>query len=233
MKKTLVNIICCFVPSKHARHRLRVEMTHPIRKWVKFAASFSKNKHPVIKRTYGHRYANFVINVDNKFVFKFPLHGNARDIAMREKRITDALRPISPIKIPKMEIVDLDGMSVRKYEYVNGVGFNSLPRAVQNAHIDTFAKTVAKFLFVIGKSNPSEIADLKLRKNERPSVMHGWTQNDLWDNFMVDTKTFDVVGIIDWEGAAFTDFYDCFTSGTGNDKMKNALLREYLKLYNK
>ena len=63
--------------------------------------------------------------------------------------------------------------------------------------------------------------------------MHGWTQNDLWDNFMVDTKTFDVVGIIDWEGSAFTDFYDCFTSGTGNDKMKNALLREYLKLYNK
>lgn len=234
MKKLLVNILCGFIPSRKLRMRLRVNLNNPIRKWTAFAKSFSNKKHPIVKYTYGYRCINFVVNIDDKYVFKFPLNNkDGWENATREKRITDALRPISPIKIPNMEILDFNGLAVRKYEYIKGTSFNSLDRDTQNKGVEKIAKQLAKFLYVIGKSDPKEIADLKNKKTEKPSVMHGWNQNDLWDNFMVNTKTFDIVGIIDWEGAGFNDFYGCFTSGTGNGKIKRALLSEYLKLWKK
>ena len=233
MKRLLAEFICMFVPKHHSRKRIRVEMNNPIRKWTAFAKSFSNSRHPHVKRTYGHRFGNFVVNIDDKFVFKFPIKSNGWDVAEREKRITDALRPISPIKIPKMEILDFNGIAVRKYECINGIGFHHLTRDVQNAHTEKIAKQLAKFLYIVGKSDPVAIRDLKNKKTDRPSVMHGWSQNDLWDNFILNPKTFDVVAAIDWEDAIFGDFYRCFTSDTGNDNMKIALLREYLKLYTK
>ena len=234
MRKLLVNILCGFIPNRKLRMHVRVNLNNPIRKWTKFAKSFSNKKHPIVRYNYGYRCINFVVTIDNKYVFKFPLNNkDGWDIASREKRITDVFRKISPIKIPDMEILDFDGLAVRKYEYIKGISFNSLDRDTQNKGVDKIAKQLAEFLYVIGKSDPKEIADLKNKKTEKPYVMHGWNQNDLWDNFMVNTKNFDIIGIIDWEGAEFGDFHRLFTSGTGNDNMKRALLREYLNLWKK
>lgn len=231
MKKLLINIICGFIPGRARRNAIRMELNNPIRKWTKFAKSFSDKKHPHVKYTYGHRCANFVVNIDNKYVFKFPLKSGAKDIAIREKRITDALRPISPIKIPKMEILDFDGLAVRKYEYIDGIGFHQLSREEQNKIVPVIAKQLANFLYVIGKSDPKEIADLKSNKTDKPSMMHGWYQNDLWDNFIMNPKNFKIVGFIDWEGAVFGDFYNVFTNGIGNSNMRRTLLPEYVKLF--
>ena len=115
MRKIIASIICSFVPGRTRRRRIRVRLQHPIiKKMAKFAKSFSTNKHPKVRYTYGFRTANFVVVIDDKWVFKFPLTGDAHDIAVREKRITDALRPISPVKIPDMEILDWNGMAVRR-----------------------------------------------------------------------------------------------------------------------
>ena len=230
MKKLLINSLCGFIPGARRRNRVRMELNNPIRKWTKFAKSFSNKKHPVVEYTYGYRCVNFVVTIDKKWVFKFPLHGDGLDIAQREQRITDALRKVSPIKIPDMEILDFNGLCVRKYECINGVGFHSLDKKTQNENAEKIAKQIAKFLYVIGQSDPEEIRDLKQIKSDVPSIMHGWNQNDLWDNFIMNPKTFDVIAVIDWEGAGFNDFYDCFTHGTKNNKVKNALLCEYLKL---
>ena len=230
MKKFLINILCAFVPGRHNRGMLRVRLNHPIRKWTKFAKSFVDKKHARVKYTYGYRCINFVVNVDNKYVFKFPLKGDGKSIAIREKKITDALRKISPIKIPGMDILNYNGVAVRKYECVNGIGFHSLDKKTQNAIADHVAKQLAKFLYVVGKSDPVAIREFKAKKSECPSIMHGWNQNDLWDNFIMDPKTFNIIAVIDWEEANFNDFYDCFTHGTKNKAVKNALLREYLKL---
>ena len=231
MKKFLINILCFFIPTRHRRDAIRMELNHPIRKWTKFAKSFSKNAHPRVKYTYGFRCINFVVTIDDRFVFKFPLSGDGVEIAKREKRITDALRPISPIKIPKMEILDFDGMAVRKYECINGIGFHSLDKKTQVAHADKIVQQLANFLYIVGKADPVQIRDLKNKKSDKPSIMHGWSQNDLWDNFIMNPKTFDIIGIIDWEEAGFNDFYRCFVGGTRNNFVKGALLREYLKLY--
>ena len=233
MKRLLVNILCCCVPNKSKRKALRMRLNNPITyKMAKFAKSFSKSKHPKLKYTYGYRCVNFVVCVDDKWVFKFPLNGDGRDIAMREQRITDALRPISPIKIPKMEILDFNGMAVRKYEYIHGIGFHDVPRDVQTKHAEKIAKQLAKFLYVVGNCDPKQICDLKLKPTDKPKIMHGWNQNDLWDNFLMNPKTFDIIGVIDWEGATFNDFENSF-HGTSNYIVKCALLREYLSFYRK
>jgi hypothetical protein len=231
MMKILANILCAFVPSRHGRRMLRLRFGYPIRKWIRFAKSFSSSRHTQVSCTCGYRGINFVVNIDNKYVFKFPLRTDGAEIALREKRITDALRPISPIKIPKMELLEFDGMTVRKYECVNGIGFHAMNRQIQNAHAEKIAKQLAKFLYVVGMANPREILDLKNNKKDAPAIMHGWSQNDLWDNFIMNPKTFDVIAMIDWEDAGFNDFYNCFTGGTGNHVVKSALLREYLKLF--
>lgn len=231
MKKLLINVLCAFVPSRQRRKALRMELNYPIRKWVKFAKKFGKTPKPKVRYTYGFRCINFVVTIDDKFVFKFPLIGDGWDLSRREQAITDALRPISPIKIPEMEILDFNGMAVRKYECIKGIGFHSLSRAVQNQYADKIAKQLAKFLYVVGCADPKAIRNLKNKKSDRPSIMHGWNQNDLWDNFIINPQTFDVVGLIDWEDAGFNDFYDCFVRGTRNNVVKAALLREYMKLY--
>lgn len=234
MKKLLINILCGFIPNKSKRKAIRMRLNNPITyKMTKFAKSFSKSKKPKIKYTYGWRCVNFVVTVDDKWAFKFPLIGNGHDIAIREQRITDALRPISPINIPEMELLDFNGITVRKYEYIRGTGFHKLSRETQNKYANKIAKQLAKFLYIIGKSDPKEIRDLKQNPKDKPNIMYGWNQNDLWDNFIMDSKTFDIVGIIDWEDAGFNNFEKCFTHGTGNLMVKDMLLREYLKLYSK
>ena len=140
MKKLLINILCGFIPNRNLRNRIRMELNNPIRKWTRFAKSFSNKKHPIVKYTYGCRCVNFVVTLDNKYVFKFPLKDDGYVISTREKRITDALRPISPIKIPKMEIIDFNGLAVRKYEFIDGIGFNRLDRKIQNENVDKIAK---------------------------------------------------------------------------------------------
>jgi len=231
MKKLLVNILCVFIPNKRNRHMFRLRMNYPISKWIQFAKGFSSERKPRIRCICGYRGINFVVNVDDKYVFKFPLKTNGTEIATREKRITDALRPISPIKIPDMEIVYFGDLAVRKYECIKGVGFHDLDRAEQNLHVDKIARQLAKFFYVVGSADPKAIRDLKDNKNEKPSIMRGWNQNDLWDNFIMNPRTFHIAAIIDWEDAVFGDFYRFFVGGTGNGLMKRALLREYLKLY--
>ena len=232
MRKSIANIVCWFIPFKSLRKRVRLGLSTPIRKYVRFAKTFSSSKHPHVKLAYGYRCRNVVVILDNKYVFKFPRgDSNGWEISEREKRITDALRPISPIKIPAMEIFDFNGIAVRRYEYVSGVSFNSLDDATQVKHTKKIAKQVARFLYVIGAADPREIRDLKPRGAKRPSMMYGWNQNDLWDNFLLNPKTYDVVAAIDWEGATYGSFQRCFTSGTHNKKTKSALLREYMKLY--
>ncbi len=231
MRGVIANIISGLVPWRNLRHRVRARLRTPVHKYVRFVKSFSTARHPNVRCVFGHRCINFVVVLDNKYVFKFPIRDDGRAIATREKRITDALRPISPIKIPKMQIFDCDGVAVRRYEYIHGVGYHALDEKTRDVIEDRVAKQLAKFLYVVGTADPREIRDLKPRRMEKPDIMHGWNNNDLWDNFILDSKTFDVVAFIDWEDAKFGDFYMFFTSGTHRDGMKQKLLREYLKLW--
>mgnify|MGYP003290183003 CR=1 FL=1 len=233
MKKLLINILCGFIPGRQRRKRIRTRLNNPIiKQMAKFAKKFSANKKPKIKYTYGYRCANFVVNVDDIWVLKFPLRDNGKEKSIREQRITDSLRAVSSIKIPDMEIIEWNGMYVRKYECVRGVGFHGLSESDKNKYAPKIAKQLAQCFYEIGMTDPKEIRDLKPNPKDKPAKAYGWNNNDLWDNFILDEKTYDVIAMIDWEDAVFGNFEKQMTSGTGNTAIKEALVREYSKFFN-
>ena len=234
MGKIFIKLFCRFIPNRTTRNRVRFLLDNRtyVNKCIKFVNSLGKFKN--IKKIVGHGSRNLVINADNKYIFKFPGHGNGYDKAMREKRITDAFRQISPIAIPDMEILDFDGIAVRKYPYIAGINLEQFPPKKVPQEIESkIAKQLAKFLYIIGTSDPKEIRDLKTTATEKSSILHGWCQNDVKYNFIMDPKTFDVVAIIDWEEAGFNDFCKLFTYEKDYRSVMTAILREYLDLCEK
>ena len=61
--------------------------------------------------------------IDNKYVCKIRKYYDKSipvEKIMREKRITDAFQNIVPLKIPKIEIVESDGFTFYKYNFIAG-----------------------------------------------------------------------------------------------------------------
>ena len=242
MKNLLIRIICCFIPGRNRRNRIRMRLKNhkKMKQMVKFAKSFSNKKHPKIKTSIGFGCKNFVVIVDKNLVFKFPFKTDGKDIAIREQRITDALRPISSIRIPKTTIIYWNNLAVRKYKFVAGISLESLSKKDRLKNIDIITKQLAKFLYEIGTADPKEIRDLKPIPNAKPSFMCGWYQNDLWYNFLMDKKTLKIKSFIDWEDASFCDFQSCFKQNylknikskkTYNICLRDALLHKYVDIY--
>ena len=234
MRKRLIKFLCRFIPNRTTRNRVRflLENRTYVKKCVKFVKSLDNFKN--IKTLVGRGSRNLVITADNKYVFKFPKTGNGYDKSVREKLITDTFRPICPIKIPDMEIIDFDGIAVRKYPYINGINLAYFPPKNVPQKIETkLAKQLANFLYIIGQSDPATLRKLKPAPNAKSSILYGWCQNDIKYNFIMNPKTFDIVAIIDWEETGFNDFCNLFTYEKDYRSLMTAVLQEYLKIYTK
>lgn len=232
MEKFFIKLFCRFIPNRTTRNRVRFLLEN--RTYVSQCVGFVKSQGNFkdIKKIVGRGSRNLVITVDNKYVFKFPGVGDGYEKALREKKITDVFRKISPVKIPEMEILDFDGIAVRKYPYVKGINLEHFsPKNIPHNIESKIAKQLANFLYVIGKSDPVEIRDLKPIKNAKPSILYGWCQNDIKYNFIMNPKTFDVIAIIDWEEVGFNDFCKLFTYEKDYRSLMTVVLREYLNLY--
>ncbi len=238
MRHFMSNFICAFIPNKTFRDKLRVMVRYPcVFDYVKFVRHYARNmKKCDIKTRVGRGCKNFVVILNDKYVFKFPLMSDGRDIAEREKRITDALRPISPIKIPMMDIIQYNGITVRRYEFAHGILLSDVsPRDIA-AHRDKITKQIANMIYVIGKSDPVEIRDLKPNKNDKPGYLYGWFQGDIWQNFLLDDN-FNITYFIDWEDTCFQSFLPALRVATrtwekrGYCYMGVDVMDEYSKLY--
>lgn len=239
MRHFISNIVCGFIWKKSTRDLVRTMIRFPqTREYVRYVRHFAKNmKQRKIKKLVGYGCKNFVVILNNKHVFKFPLLNDGRDVAMREKRIVDAFYGVSPIKIPLMKVIPYKNIYVRKYEFANGVLLTDFTPAQVGPHMMHISKQIANFLYVIGKSDPVEIRDLKPNPNEKPGFLYGWFQKDIWQNFMLDPKTFDITFFIDWEQTSFEDFKPALVTASHNwDKFGYqgfivCVMAEYSKLY--
>lgn len=239
MRHLISNIVCGFIWSKTLRDKVRTMIRFPqTRDYVRFVRKFARNmKQYKIRTLVGYGCKNFIVILNNKHVFKFPLLNDGKDIAMREKRIVDAFYGISPIKIPLVKVIPYKDIYVRKYEFCDGVLLTDVSPKIINQHHEHIAKQIAEFLYVIGKQDPIEIRDLKERPNDRPGYCYGWYQGDFWQNFMLNPNTFDITFFIDWEQAAFENWLPAFYIATHNwDKfgyrcLSTDILAEYSKLY--
>ena len=204
MRHLIANIICGFIWSKSLRDKVRTMIRYPqTREYIRYVRNVAKNmKQCKIKTTVGYGCSNFIIVLNKKHVFKFPLLNDGYDVAMREKRIVDAFYGISPIKIPVMKVIPYKNIYIRKYEFATGKLLTEISPNVVRIHREHIAKQIAKFLYVIAKSDPKEIRDLKPNKNDKPEFLYGWNHGDIRQNFMLDDK-FNITFFIDWETANF------------------------------
>lgn len=204
-----IGIFCA--PVVKLVNKFCIRLIHPeIIRYIKFVkANYAKGKKCKIKTAYGRGWKNVAIILDKKYVFKFPFASRDRDfvkrVSMTEKRVVDAFRKISPIYIPKMELINWNGMVIRKFEYVSGkqiTDFN--PKKIDKEQCQKIAQQLANFIWVIQQSDPEELRDLKKNPDEPAVNFRGWMHADLATNFLLDDK-FNVVAVIDWEDTYWVD----------------------------
>lgn len=148
--------------------------------------------------------------VDNKYVCKIRKYYDKKipiDKIMREKRITDTFGPIVPLKIPQIEIIESRGFTFYKYKFIPGKNLNRMPRKTIEKYGWKWGRQLAEFILAMHNADPAEIADLKSGDGD------GWNHNDICNNIIVDKKSMDIVGLIDWEysgwGTLETEFHNC------------------------
>ena len=241
MRHLLANIVCLFIWKKSLRDKVRTMLYYPqFHDYVQFVRRYADAHHMRqcnIKTKVGWICCNLVVVLNDKHVFKFPLKNDGHDAAIREQRITDALRKISPIKIPRMEMIQYKDIIVRRYEFAHGVLFSDLSRADVAKNARHISKQIANFLYVLGRADPREIRDLKPNATDKPGFLYGWNHGDIWQNFMVDPKTFDITFFIDWESANFGSLEPCLYSADyhwvrfGFRGLIVYIMAEYSKMY--
>ena len=227
---------------KPLRKKVRTLLYYPRKTYesVRFVRNYAR-KHNMkkckIKIKVGWICLNLIVVLNEKYVFKFPIKTDGRQIAEREKRITDALRVVSPIKIPKMEIIPYKDIVVRKYEFAHGTLLSEMDASVVTEHANYIGKQIAKFLYVLAKYDPIEIRDLKPDANDKPGFLYGWNHGDIWQNFMINPRTFDITYFIDWESVNFGSLEPCLRSAKwswsrfGYESLVPEIMNEYSRLY--
>lgn len=237
VKHFAANILCGFIPSKKLRHRIRVRAHFDLSKYIDFAVRDSGLVNPTVRTYQGHGgMKKIIVALNNTVAYKFPLVARRADSPRREKMFTDAFRDVSPIRLPKMEILQFGGMDVLKYEFIAGSTLADTPADAIRRHGDKIAHQLAEFLFEIGRSNPPALRKLKPAR-AKPGYMYGWYHGDIGGNFIIDPTTGDITAFIDWETAAFCDWTPDIiaahkfmtTRGAGDVILKTVI--EYGRMY--
>ncbi len=148
--------------------------------------------------------------VDRKYVFKIRKFYDENTPAtkiMREARITSALGPSASVRIPRIEVVRTGGYTFYKYDFIPGRNMNTFSKRQIAKFAARWGAQIGRFIHSIHTAHPDNLDDLKDRPGD------GWNHNDICNNVIIDPKTMNVVGVIDWEysgwGALETEFVNC------------------------
>lgn len=237
VKSFATNLLCAFIPSKSVRHRIRVRAHFDIKSYIDFAVRDAGLHNPTVRTYQGHNgMKKIIVVLNNTVAYKFPLVAARADSPRREKMFADAFRTASPVRLPKMELLQFRGMDVLKYEFITGETLGTMrPRDVRR-HADKIATQLAAFIYQIGVSDPAELKSLR-PSGARPGFMRGWYHGDIGGNFIVNPETGDIVAFIDWETAGFCDWTNDimaayrFMSKRGFGDVMMRTVVEYGRLY--
>jgi len=226
-------MVCGLIANKSRRKKVRVILNSDMRTYINFIRhDLGGARLRKIRTEIGYGAQNLIIIANDAWVYKFPLcKTNPNEIALREKRIVDAFAKVSPIYVPPVELLDLNGIYVRKYEYIHGRTFGQMRDGDIIANMNAWSDAIAEFLYALAISDPTEISDLKPKNASAPKTFYGWCHGDFAGNFMIDTQTNKIIAIIDWEDCRYGDFSNVWTSSLPHGTEFLCMVRDkYLKL---
>ena len=226
----ICDVLCCLIPNRRVREDIR---RRKLFDWRKKYNALRKHcpeldfRHVVMIK--GGWNIGFI--VDKKYVFKIKKFFDASvpmEKIVREKRITDAFQNISPLGIPKIDIVNADGYTFFKYNFMPGKNLNTCSYKQIRQHRQKLGQQLAEFIYAVHNARPTEIDDLR---DERPG--DGWNHNDICNNIIIDKKSMRIVGLIDWEYAGWNTLETEFNNITRFSKnmAKSGILDEVRKHY--
>ena len=138
----------------------------------------------------------------DKYSFKVRKRNNESGEFARfelEKRITDALRPYCTILIPNINFIKSDGYTFYKSDFIPGKLLVNIPFRRIKKHQNQISRQLAEFIYKKSLANPKELADLC----PAPAPDNSWIHGDMCSNILVNPKTMQITGIIDWEWAGY------------------------------
>lgn len=205
----ICDFLCNFIPGRTRRENVRKTHLYDYRrKYRALRRAFPDMSFKHVQMIKGGWNIGFI--VDRKYVFKIrKFYDDNMPVKkiLREQRITDAFANISPIRIPKIDIVKSDGFTFYKYDFIPGKNLNRFSRRTIIRHGWTWGRQLAEFIYAVHNARPAEIDDLRGENGD------GWNHNDICNNIIVDKKTMKIVGLIDWEysgwGMLETEFTNC------------------------
>ena len=121
---------------------------------------------------------------------------------VKEKRITDAIRPFCTIEIPNIKFFESDGFTFYETRTIPGKMLVDMPTHKIKKHQKQISKQLAEFIYKKSLTDPKEISDLKTLPT---APGYSWVHGDMCSNIMVDPKTMKITGIIDWEWAKYKE----------------------------
>lgn len=205
----ICDILATLIPSRKLRNKIKRRELYDYRKKFRaLRAALPRGEFRHVRVIKGGWNIGFIVN--KKYVCKIRKYYD-KDIPiekiMREKRITDAFAPIVPIRIPNIEIIESRGFTFYKYNFIPGKNLNRMSLRTITNNGWRWGKQLASFIDAMHNSDPAELSDLKTGTGD------GWNHNDICNNIIVDTRTMDIVGLIDWEysgwGTLETEFINC------------------------
>lgn len=232
----LVNMLCGVVVGKHRRRKIRVVLNTRFLSIVRFVKKDCGMINPKIKVIIGSRGRNLVINVSDKYVYKFRVAIDDFDDSFekREYAITSVLSKVAPIYIPIPKIIKYEHGIARRYDFVSGINFKQLIKNEKyEAASNRLAKQLAEFIYKVSSVDPVQIRKYKQDQKQKTGYMLGWYHIDLFENFLIDENTFCINGIIDWEEVSFNkfDLGHRYSNLPVFDKFMKCVKVEYDRLY--
>lgn len=134
-------------------------------------------------------------------VRKYHLKDKSAEKFEREKRITDAIAPIMPVAVPKIELIQAGQYLFYKTQFIPGRVLVDMPlkRIIENK--EKIGKQIGETIYALFNADIKSLRDMKPKdaKKRELGLVHG----DMCSNIIVNPETMDVVGIIDWEYAHY------------------------------
>lgn len=115
----------------------------------------------------------------------------------REQKITAALAGHLPVKIPHIELIKIDNYLFYKSKFIPGRVLVDMPFGKIRANEEKIGRQMGKIIYDLFNSNV--LPELRPANCKNCGMVHG----DMCSNIIINPKTMDVVGIIDWEFASY------------------------------